>query len=197
MAINYGTSGIGEFLGGLFGDSGAPYEAASKQLSQYGNEAASFQNPFMQMGTSAIGPYNAWLKSMSNPSGFINNLMNQYQQSPWARYAQQQNINAANNLGSATGLTGSTPLQLQAQQNAQNLSSQDMTNWLSNVLGINTEYGQGYGNLISGGQNAANALTNLFSMLGQGQAGLAYGQEAGENQDFGNMIGGALNLFGL
>ena len=93
--------------------------------------------------------------------------MGQYQQSPWARYQQQQAMRMANNMGSATGLTGSTPLQLQAQQNAANISSQDMNNWLQNVLGINTQYGQGQQNLMAGGQGAANALTSLYGDMGE------------------------------
>jgi len=57
-------------------------------------------------------------------------------------------MRAANNIGSATGMTGSTPMMQQAQQNAQNISSGDMQNWLSQVLGINNQYGQGEAGLM-------------------------------------------------
>jgi hypothetical protein len=132
---------------------------------------------------------------MSNPSGFINKLMGGYQESPFAKFQQQQGIRAAQNMGSASGLTGSTPLTQFAQQNAQNISSQDMNQWLQNVLGVNAQYGAGLGNLMSGGQGAANNISSLLSQLGVLMGQGAYGQRAGENQDRSNMIGGLLKLF--
>jgi hypothetical protein len=187
-------SGLGGILGGLFGNSGAPYDAAMNQYQQYGNRAQGAQNPFLQAGQGAIGNYQNWLQGQQNPSQFLNNLMGQYQESPWAKYQQQQAMRTANNMGSATGLTGSTPLQLQAQQNASNISSQDMNNWLQNVLGINTQYGQGQQNLMGGGQGAANALTSLYSDMGKKMGEAAYGQEAGNQNDMWNLIGGGLQL---
>jgi hypothetical protein len=186
--------GLGGLLGGLFGDSGAPYDAAMDQYQKYAKKAESYQNPFFNAGVGAIPDYQKWLQGMSNPSGFINGLMGQYQESPWAKYQQQQSMRAGTNAASASGLTGSTPFAQQMQQNAANISSQDMNQWLQNVLGINTQYGQGQQNLMTGGQNAANALTNMYGNLGQQMGEAAYGKKAGENQDFWNTIGGGLSL---
>jgi len=198
MAFDANTfgSGLGGFLGGLFGDSGKPYEQAMDQLMQFGNKAQQFQNPFYQAGTGAIPQYQQWLSGMQNPSGFINNLMGKYQESPWARFQQQQAIRAGQNVGSASGLTGSTPMAQFMQQNARDISSQDMGNWLSQVLGINNQYGAGLGGLISGGQTSANALTNLLSQLGTQMAQGAYGKEAGGQQDLWNTLGGIGQMAG-
>jgi len=189
-------AGAGGFLAGLFGNSGAPYGAAMDQYKDWANRAQNVQNPFLNAGTGAIGNYQDWLKGMKDPSGFINNLMGQYKQSPWAQYQQQQAMRAAQNMGSATGLTGSTPLQLQAQQNASNISSQDMNQWLQNVLGINTQYGSGNQYLMGQGSNSANALTSMYGQMGQQMGQAAYGKQAGENQDLWNMVGGGLGLVG-
>lgn len=189
-------SGLGGLLGGMFGDQGSPYGAAMGPYQQYNQQAANGQNPFLQAGQGAVGNYQNWLQGMQNPSQFINGLMGQYQQSPWAKYQQQAATRGANNLGSASGLTGSTPLQLQAQQNAGNISSQDQQNWLQNVLGINNQYGMGQQNLMNSGQNAANALTGLYGNEAQGMGNLAYGQQQGNNQDFMNELGGGLQLAG-
>lgn len=190
------AGGLSGLLGGLFGDSGSPYDAAMDQYQQWANKAQGAQNPFLQAGTGAIGNYQNWLSGMQDPSKFMNNLMGQYQESPYAKYMQQQSMRAAQNMGSASGLTGSTPLQMQAQQNASNISSQDMQNWLGNVLGINTQYGQGQNNLMGMGANSANALTNMYGQMGQQMGQAAYGQQAGKNQDFMNMLSGGLELAG-
>lgn len=195
------TSGIGGLFGGLFGDSGAPYQAAENAYKPYIDKAASQLTPYSQAGMNAIPQYQNWLSTMQNPSGFINNLMGQYQESPFAKYQQQQSVRAAQNAASAGGLLGSTPLFNQVQQNASNISSGDMNQWLQNVLGINTQYGSGTQGLINNGQQASNALANLYNEAGQNMAQTAYGKEAGENQDWFNTIAGGASLlpfiFGL
>lgn len=188
-------AGLLQFLQGTFGNSGSPYEAAMGPYKQFNNQAASYQNPFVQAGQNALAPYQNMLGNMSNPSQFINTLMSQYQQSPWAKFSTQQGLNANTNAASASGLIGSTPYQQAGQQYAQNISSQDMQNWLGNTLGINNQALQGYGNLIQGGQGAANQLTNLYGNEAAGMGNLAYGQQQGQNQDFLNQIGGGLNMF--
>ncbi len=190
-------SGLAGLLGGMFGNSGAPYGDAMKQYQQWANKAQGVQNPFLNAGTGAIGNYQNWLQGMQDPTKFMNNMMGQYQESPFAKYQQQQGMRAANNMGSASGLTGSTPLMQQAQQNAQNISSGDMNQWLQNVLGINSQYGAGQQNLMNMGQNSANALTGMYGQMGQQMGNAAYGQRAGQNQDFWNMLGGGLGMLGL
>lgn len=186
--------GLGGLLGGLFGNSGAPYEDAMKQYQQWANQAQGVQNPFLQAGQGAIGDYQNWLGGMKDPSGFINNIMGQYQQSPYAKYLQNQSMRAGQNAASASGMMGSTPMMEQMQQNAGNIASGDMNQWLQNVLGINSQYGAGQAGLMGMGQNAANALTNMYGQMGQQMGQAAYGQRAGQNQDLSNMIGGGLQL---
>ena len=187
--------GLAGILSGLFGHSGDPYKEASKEYEKYYGQAQGAQNPFFQAGTGAIPGYQDWLSKMKDPSQFINSLMGQYQESPFAKFQQQQGIRAAQNLGSASGLTGSTPLQMQAQQNAQNISSQDQNQWLQNVLGINNQYGSGLNSLIGTGQNSANMISQLLSHLGENMGQAKFGQKFGEQQDRNNIFGGLLKLF--
>src|ERR1043165_4147194 len=116
---------FGGILGGMFGHSDKPYETAGQQYQQYGNMGRQTQMPFYQAGQQAIPAYQNWLQSQSNPSEFINSLMGNYQESPYARYLQQQSMRAGQNMASANGLSGSTPFMQQMQQNAANISSQD------------------------------------------------------------------------
>jgi hypothetical protein len=183
-------SGAAGFLGGMFGDSGRPYEDAMKQYRKWANRASGAQNPFYNAGVGAIGNFQDWLSGMKDPSKFIDNLMGKYQQSPWAKFQQQQAIRAGQNAGSASGLTSSTPLTQFMQQNAANISSKDMNQWLSNVLGINNQYGAGEQSLMQGGQNAANVLSNIFNEMGGRMGEAAYGRGAGRQQDLWNLLSG-------
>lgn len=186
-------SGISGILSGLFSDSGAPYEDAMNQYREWGKRGQEVQNPFFQAGTGAIPQFQEWLQGQKDPSQFINNLMGKYQESPWAKYQQDQSIRGAQNFGSASGLTGSTPLAQFMQQNARDISSQDMQQWLSNVLGINTNYGAGQAGLIQGGQNSANALTNLFNNMGSNMAEASAYKRAGKQYDDRSLWGGLFN----
>jgi|SRR5579863_188442 len=196
---NYGgyNSGLGQFLGGLFGNSGDPYKQAGNQYQNYLNQGIGAQNPFYQAGTGAIPGYQNWVNSMQDPSGFINKMMGQYQESPWAKYEQQQASRAGTNAASASGLAGSTPFAQQMAQTSAGISSQDMQNWLGNVLGTNAQYGQGLGNEVGWGQGAANQMSNMYGNAAPWMGGAAFGQSAGNQIDWGNMLGGALGMFGM
>lgn len=197
MGSQFANSGAGltQFLQGLFGNSGAPYQAASNQYQKYYNQAIDKQNPFYNAGVGAIGNFQDWLNGMKDPSGFVNSLMGKYQESPWAKYMQQQAMRAGQNAASASGLAGSTPFAQQMAQTAAGISSQDMQNWLNNVFGINTQYGEGEGTLMQGGQHAADFMGDLYGQLGNNMAEAAYGREAGNQYDRNNLLSGGMNMF--
>ncbi len=199
MLLNKGSGameGLGSIFGGLFGNSAGPYKDAAKEFQKYMQMAQGSQSPFFGAGLGGLQNYQNWLGGMQDPSQFINKLMGGYQESPYAKNLQNQAMLAGQNMGSASGLTGSTPLMQQMQQNAGNIASGDQQNWLKNVLGVNSEYGQGQNALMQGGQHAADMFSQLFQNQGQGMAGLKYGEGAGKNQDFMSILGGLFKLLG-
>lgn len=196
-----GASGLNSFLYSLFGDREAPFREGAQQIQQATDKAVGVQQPFYQAGTQAIPQYQNWLQNMQNPSQFVNNLESQYSESPHARYLQDQAMRAAQNAGSAGGLTGSTPLAQQMAQTSAGIAGQDMNSWLQNVLGINTLYGTGQQNLMGFGANAANQQTSAYTNLGKQLADMKAAQAAAHQQDVqGGISGGistALGLIGL
>ncbi len=188
--------GAGGLIGGLFGNSGKPYDKAMEQYQKYMQMGQNTQQPYLNAGTGAIGDYQKWLEGQKDPSGFINNLMGNYQESPYAHMLQQQAMNAGNNSASASGMLGSSALMNQQMQNAGQIASGDMNSWLQNVLGINNQYGQGQNNLMQGGQSAANSLTDMYNKMGQQMGDAAYGKEAGKKNDFWSALGGGLSMLG-
>ena len=190
------VSGLGGLLGGLFGNSGKPYDDAMRQYQEYMNRGRETQQPYLDAGKGAIGDYQTWLNTQKDPSAFINNLQNNYQESPYAHQLQQQAMNAGNNSASASGMMGSSALMQQQQQNAGQIASGDMNSWLQNVLGINSQYGQGQSDLMHTGQGSANALTGMYNDMGGRMGEAAYGKGAGKQHDFWNTIGGGLSMLG-
>lgn len=195
----YGDGGgyLGQFLGGMFGNSGNPYQQAGNAYQQWAQKGINAQNPFYQGGLGGMGAYQAALGRMQDPNAFVKGIMANYQQSPWAKFETQQGLNAGSNAASASGTLGSTPFSQSQQQFAQGVSSQDMQNYLNSVLGANQSYLNGEGNLAGMGANAANQMSGMYGQMGTNMGQAAYGQQAGQNQDWNNMIGGGIGLAGL
>ncbi|HMG14627.1 MAG TPA: hypothetical protein VK590_04220 [Saprospiraceae bacterium] len=196
MGADLFGSGIGGILNGLFGNAGKPYHDAGKELDKYFPQAQQWQQPFYNAGTGAIPGFQNWLNGMQDPSKFINGLMDNYKESPFAHYQQQQGMRAAQNVGSASGMSGSTPLMQQAQQNAQNISGQDMNQWLQNALGVNSQYGAGLNSLMGMGQHSSDSLSQMFSDYMNNKANLAYGEGAAKQGQQGSLFGGLGGLAG-
>jgi hypothetical protein len=187
-------AGLFDFLSGMMGNGSAPYEKYGDIFSNYMNKGQGYQLPFYNAGTNAIGQYGDWLNGQKDPGSFINNIMSQYKESPWARYQTQQGQRAATNMGSASGMGGSTPMAQFAAKQAEDISGQDMQSYLQNALGVNTQYGQGLGNLMTGGQNSGNMLSQMMSQMAQGMGGAAFGAQAGKQQDMASMLSGILGM---
>ena len=180
----------------LFNNNQDPYKQGFQASQPYFKSATDYQNPFAKQGQESSGKFNNWLDTMKNPSEFINKLMGGYQESPWAQNLQRQSVRAGTNAASASGLTGSTPFAQQLQQNANNISSEDMTKWLSNVLGINTEYGQGENMSAERGSHASDILSQLFAKQGYMAAGAEYGTNAWKNQNEDSAWSNIAKMFG-
>lgn len=186
--------GLAQLLSSLFNHGKNPYDKYGEQYKQYGQQAIGAQNPFYNAGIGAMGDYKGMLDKMSHPDEFINNLMGQYQESPFAKYQQSQGMRAAKNIGSSSGLTGSTPLMNMAQQNAQNISSGDMNSWLQNALGVNKEALGGYGNMMGMGQHSADQMSSIFENMGKNMGESAYGSQDYNNRNRDQMIQGIMRM---
>jgi len=194
----YGQTGGGlsSLLSGLFTDPSKAYGQAQNAYTPYIQAAYGGLQPYQQLGQQAMAPYQQALGQMSNPGQFLNSLMSQYQPSQYSQYLQDQVGKAGVNAASASGLIGSTPFLQQQQQNAGNIASGDMQNWLSQALGLNTQYLGGLSGLINTGLSGSQDLANVFMKGGGDMAGLAYGKEAGDQSRTGNLFGGAGNVIG-
>lgn len=189
-----GASGLGSIFGGLFGKD--PYKNAMKEYERGANTAASYQNPFYNAGTGALGEFQNYLKGMKDPSEFLNNLMKDYHESEFTKNLKNASERSGVNAASASGLIGSTPFLKQQQKNAAEIESSGMNDWLSKALGLNTQYGGGLEKLMGMGENAGNKLSDIFSQLAENKAGTSYGSDMARNKQMQDFFSGLMSLFG-
>lgn len=180
---------------GIFGGSGDPYRDAGKQFQKYTQQGINTQNPFYQQGVNALPQYSDWLSKQQDPAKFMNDLQGQYKQSGYYDFLNQQGQNNITNQASAQGLIGSTPYQQAGTQFAQMNAQTGMNDWLKNVLGVNTQYGQGLETEIGTGQHSADQISQLLEKLGMNMGASKYGQRAGQQADANNIWGSLASLF--
>jgi hypothetical protein len=187
-----GAQGIGSALNYFMSDPSKPYQDASAQLDKYYGQAQDALSPYMNAGQNALGNYQNALSPMSNSPQFINNILNQYQESPWAKFQQQYGMKAMQNAASAGGMQGSGAQWKAAADYSQGISSRDMQQWLQNNLGVNDRYLSGQQDISHMGFGGAQSLAQLLGQLGQAQAGMAYGAGQAQNQGTTDMLGGVI-----
>lgn len=189
-------NGLPQILGGLFGNSDRPYQKAQDSFNQYNQQAQNQFEPYSQAGQRGLNKYQNFLSQYKNPQDFLSKIMSGYNESPGARYQQQMGTHAATNAFSAAGLTGSTPFAQFLDQQSQGIASQDMQQYLKNILGIGDTYLGGQQHLMDQGFNANSHISSLLGNAANTNSGLEYGQQAGKQQDLFNLLGGLFNSFG-
>lgn len=201
---NFRNSGalpsIGGALGGFLGGMGdrSPYEAAQGPLSNIPGVAQQYLGPYQKQGQEAgnilQGQYGHLL---NDPSGFMDWLTKNYQQSPGYQFQVNQATQAANRAAAAGGNLGSGSEQIGLADVVNNLANRDFQQYLNNQLGI---YGMG----LSGEQGVENQGYGASQAMNQDlmdyyatQAQLAAAQaEEKKNQDtgLGSSIGSLAGL---
>lgn len=182
--------GLGDIFTNLFYNPSDPYRKAQRDYDFYMDKSANELNPFSEAGQKGLGGLEDWLSGMKDPQEFINKIMGGYQESPYAKYLQQQAQRAGINAGSATGMVGSTPWAQQMQENAAGISSKDMQDWLGRVLGLNTQYGAGQQHLADMGYNAARDKANIFGQRAGDEGRLEYQKELARQGRGGGILSG-------
>lgn len=189
-----GLGPVGDIFGGLFGDSGAGYNEAAKHMEEYMRKAMENYQPFLGAGQAAIPQYQDWMSQFKDPVKFLENTLSKYQMSPGAMNQMQQAQRAATNAASASGLSGSTAHMREAGNIASQATSNDMQQYLKNILGIGGQYGEGLNTLMRGGLGAAGGMGNLYQNMGnQISDWRGSGAASGQN-DMNKLFSGAISL---
>lgn len=160
-----GLSGLAGYLGGQSNANGYDnmsnqIQNAQNQQNQLYDQGLGYYKPYYDQGTSAFNQYGSAINQMSDPSGYVNDLMSKYQSSPNAQFQIQEGTRAANNASAASGQLGSAAEQMGLQRYAQGVSSADQQQYLNNAMGVQNQYLQGLQNQSNMGYNAGQGMAN-------------------------------------
>lgn len=195
-----GLPQMGMGLAGMFGNQKSPSQAADPYFSQIGQQTGQYYDPYIQAGKGAIpGLQDQYGQLLNNPGQKLNDIGQNYQQSPGFKFALQQALQGAGHASAAGGMAGSPQHSQQEMQMATDMASQDYNNWLGQATGL---YGQGLTGqqgMMGQGGNAANAQANMIAQQLALQGQNAYKGQQQQNNSwgnaFGNVLGGAGQAF--
>jgi len=99
-----------------------------------------YLSPYQQVGTEATSDLYKHLQGMADPKAYLQSILSGYQMSPGAKFQEHEGTQALMNKAAALGLTGSGQEAKDIARYSQGLASQDMQQYLQNVLGIGQQY---------------------------------------------------------
>lgn len=174
----------------------------------YGQQAAGGLNQYMNNGLQAGQTLQQQLGQLAtNPSGVMNGIGSQFQQSPGYQFQVNQALGAANRAGAAGGMAGSPMEQQNVAGTVTGMANQDYYNYLNHGMdmygmglsGLQGMYGTGAGaagNMFSGSANMVGDLASSLGSAYMNQGNLAYAGQANQNQMTQGMIGAAAGFAG-
>ena len=199
MAINpyvYGGGmAAGAGLGSLFGDYNNPAKKAMPYMDKIPDILRQYMSPYINAGNQALpGLQNQYGQLMNDPGGRLNQMGQNYHQSPGFQFALQQALQGSGHAAAAGGMAGSPQHEQQNMGIATNLANQDYNQYLQNAMGLYGMGMQGQQGLYNTGAQAGMGMgEDLASMMAH-QAQLAYEGQNAENQHesggWGSLLGG-------
>lgn len=195
------------FLSGLFGSKKNPADQAMPYLNQIAPMAQGNLNPYInrgqEAGNTAFGEFNSLV---SDPTAFLDDLFANYSMSEGFKNRRNEALRTAGDAAATGGFAGTFADQKMQTQLADALLSEDMQQWLNNVLGLYGTGLEGLQNFNNQGFNASTDLTNILGSTLGAQGGLAFQGQQQKNKNnmdimklisqiggaaIGGMVGGA------
>jgi hypothetical protein len=178
-----------------------PADPAQGPLNEAKDVVSNGYNPYIQQGMDAYNTNKGPLDKMtSDPSGFINELMKNYQQSGDFDLRRKEMMKTAGASAAAGGYRGNYDDVMNQTHLTDSLLGDDMQKWLGNVLGRQDAGIAGNQHIYDQGFNANTNKTNdLANILGT-QSTLNFQGQANKNQSFNDVLksilGGAATIGG-
>lgn len=144
-----------------------------------------YYEPFVNRGNEAQGQASeAYSRMLQDPTSFVDQIMASYQPSKGYDFKKKNAINAAQNSAAAGGFSGTYNDQMQQSELANGLLSQDMQQYLQNILGVQGTGLAGQQHVGDMGFQASGSLADYLGNALGARAGLSFqqGQQANQNQ---------------
>jgi hypothetical protein len=159
-----------------------PANAAIPFIQQIPGQTSRYYDPYIQAGSRSIPSLEEqYNQLLTNPGDKINQVGQNFQQSPGFKFALDQALQGAGHAAAAGGMAGSPQHEFQNMGIATQLANQDYYNYLNQALGL---YGKGLSGeqgLYAGGLGASQSMADQIAQALAQQAAYQYQGQAGQN----------------
>ena len=179
------------------GDKGNPSSAASPYLNQVPGVGQQYYSPYVNRGEQSNQQAgDIYSRLSADPQAFLQQIMQGYKPTEGFKFQSAQALKAANSAAAAGGYSGTSYDQMKRADLANQFASQDMQQYIQNILDFQ---GVGLNGLQHQGDQGFQASSGLADYLGnaygnQGQN--AYNGKAQSLANRGNMFSGLMGLAG-
>lgn len=182
---------------GGYNDIAQGTQEAQDQMRKYYEQGRSDLAPWRTAGENAIPQFQSDLDTINNMGH--GNWMNDYRESPQARYQTEHAMTSMNNAAAATGLLGSGGNQQENANIANDIASKDQQQFFNNEMDIRQSHMGGLNNLMGYGsgaagqsatqsQNFAEQLAGLIKAQAQAQASSGVANTTGKNSGITSLL---------
>lgn len=172
-------------------------DAANGYLNQIPGQLHGILDPYVNRGNDQYNNLNSVYGSMSSdPAGYLNKMMGQYQQSKGYQLQRDEATRAAGNSAAAGGQRGSLADITNQSRLTDTLMGNDMQEWLKNAMGIQNEGLGGQQHFYDQGYEASTGLAGDLSNVLGSQASNAMAGKNQENAGIQGLFGALLGLGG-
>lgn len=179
-------------LDSIFGKQSDPGAAANSFWGQIPQIGQNYYNQYINTGNQAQNNARWQYEAMLDPKAFLNNLMSGYKTSEGYNFKKDLLTKEMSNTANAGGIAGTPVDQLGQTSAVQGLLSEDMQQYLSNLLGIQKTGLEGEQGIANKGFESTKNLVDLLGGSANQQGTMAY---MGGLQNNANK-GGFMNLLG-
>ena len=174
------------------GDSN-PANAAQPYLEKIPGMLHETFDPYIARGKDAYGKLDPiYSQMLQDPTAFLNALMQQYEPSRGYQMKRDEALGAAANSAAAGGMRGSFGDMTGQSRLAQSLMSDDMQQWLQNVMGLQNKGLQGQQGFYNTGYDASKSLGGDLSNVYGTQGQLAFQGQANANKSASDLVSALL-----
>lgn len=185
------------WMSNLFKGGKNPADSAMPYLNQIPGQTSQYFDPYINAGKNALpnlqGQYDQLL---NNPGGKLNDIGQNFQQSPGFKFAMDQAMQAAGHAAAAGGMAGSPQHEQQNMGVATDLANQDYYNWLTGATGLYNQGLQGKQGLAAGGLQAGTSMADMIAQTLAQQANLKFQGNRQQNQNKNDLWSNAFKLGG-
>ena len=185
-------------LKGIFGGGKNPADAAQPYLNQIPGVGHQYYDPYVSAGRDASSTTKSQYENLINdPQGFLDKIMQGYNPSSGFQFKKDQLQKALGGSAAAGGYAGTTGDQYMQGEGVDNLLSEDMQQYLQNVLGLYNTGLSGEEGIAGRGYNASSSLADLLGGGLNQQANLAFQGQQQQNTNKNALMNSLMKLAGI